>query len=429
MSIAAVFFAVAAATGAMDEHCGGQRAEQSVALECMDLAALDDGECLSLLQVSSEVRMNSTIVLPQSTHSLRSVGRAGPGSRQPVSHLQAFSSLAVMGYTLDLFVSRARELYGTMVGGYLTMIGRSRTGNFLVDAPLYVLAILILVVVYFMAGLAGYGLFALIRGGNAATLRPRTKSKKSPMLAWEDTSLSLPLALVGSAASSADSKRCESEVSQSRSLSPELADNKKLLCPELTGAVVPQMCMFRFWMPMIGGPDAVKDGLQRHAVLAVDASDMFSISVLRQSQNPALPSCGPEDYITLSLPGVDRELVVCACGQLKGASPGECSIFRSGQGPFGKIVSNASGELFYLNREDGQGMLTARVSGSDISRTIEITDKDGSSMVTAKWTHQGTGKQYYEVACTPGADVALSIVMVAGVDRILLPVASSSDAI
>mmetsp|Transcript_33816 Transcript_33816/g.63119 ORF Transcript_33816/g.63119 Transcript_33816/m.63119 type:complete len:422 (-) Transcript_33816:35-1300(-) len=407
-TITAILFASAAANGEVRERCAGQFSRQNVPADgsskMFDLDPFDSDECLSFLQAGTSV------VLPHSAQSLRKLAKTdySAGARSPVSQLQTHSTLAVMDSMLEEFVDRGRQSAQHIWTHGLLLT----TGNpiwLIMDAPLFMLFVL-------AAGAALYGLCHYIR--HEARLRRERQLKTSK----NGDALKLPLAMPPG---------YQMDVPKPRLLQiPEAMGDSKLLCPELSGAVVPEMCMFRFWMPMIGGSAALKDGLQKHTVVAVDSSEMFSLSVLRHSANPALPSIGPEDYITLSLPGVDRDLVVFDCGPLEGSTQRECSIFRSGQGPFGKISSNADGDVFYLNRADGQGMLTARVARGDGTRAIEITDKDGSSMVTAKWTtQQGAFKEYYEVACTPGCDVALSIVMVAGIDRILLPVACSSDAV
>jgi len=191
------------------------------------------------------------------------------------------------------------------------------------------------------------------------------------------------------------------------------------LCPELSGATVPDKSKFHMKVPMLLHANAED---QEHALVrtvqAKDGTPMFNLKITKRKPLPNETN-HPEEYITLSLPEEDqRELVLCAFG--RPYQKLECHIYQLGKDPWGIIREEAAdGSAYTIFLKNSNPALTALVSGTDSNRRVRVVhaEQRDSDVAIATSKIEGTS-EYYEVECYPFCDIILSIIMLAGVDRL-----------
>jgi hypothetical protein len=208
---------------------------------------------------------------------------------------------------------------------------------------------------------------------------------------------------------------------QASAISSHSPPNSHQLCPDLAGAVVPDKSKFPMKIPMLLHANAED---QEHALVrqvkAKDGTPMFHLKITRHSSPVPGDTSHPEEYITLSLPEEDtHELVLCAFGRPQGKL--ECHIYQLGKDPWGIIREDGDQTFTVYLRAAAHPAFTATVQGTDSQRRVRITDaqhQDLDIAVANARTEGGPSNEYYEVECYPNCDIILTIIMLAGVDRL-----------
>lgn len=193
------------------------------------------------------------------------------------------------------------------------------------------------------------------------------------------------------------------------------------LCPELSGATVPEGKKFFMKVPMLlhGNVEDQEHALVR-TVQAKDGTPMFNLKITRRKPLPNETN-HPEEYITLSLPEEDsRELVLCAFGKPFGKL--ECHIYQLGKDPWGIIREDTgtSGSSYTVFLRNSTAALTATVQGTESNRRVRVVQsqsRETDVAIAMAKTDGGPNNECYEVECYPFCDIILTIIMLTGVDR------------